>query len=263
MVSASAADTSGSRGLSCLEAVQRKLAEDRNRSVLTSASGLAASRPLLQSQRRGVKNVSEPCTDDAAGYARCGEVVARVATAPHATGGGVRAVSYLKVMDCGRTADDKPPLPVGIEVLSIDVEAAVTHPEEPSALEEMVAPPAPRSPAPTRPAPRGGVRASAQSIAVDSTSRGQSTPALPFHSDPENFGHILRFMREGKNFQAPETAESRKSLREEAIYFGCMGLVGHLDSGCAEDKGAEGGSALAANLADLSIRPPMNEQQPL
>jgi len=79
---------------------------------------------------------------------------------------------------------------------------------------------------------------------------------MDFRSNPDNFMHILRFLRDGKNFSAPEQAEARASLREEALYFGCMALVSHLDhgSGNTDVVGVAEGSAMAADLADLGIR---------
>jgi hypothetical protein len=77
---------------------------------------------------------------------------------------------------------------------------------------------------------------------------------MDFRSNPDNFIHILRFLRDGKNFQAPLDPQARESLREEALYFGCPALVSFLDresGGDAVAARALDGSALAADLADL------------
>eukprot|EP00747_Dinoflagellata_sp_TGD_P193628 gnl/TRDRNA2_/TRDRNA2_60042_c0_seq1.p1 gnl/TRDRNA2_/TRDRNA2_60042_c0~~gnl/TRDRNA2_/TRDRNA2_60042_c0_seq1.p1 ORF type:complete len:178 (+),score=31.51 gnl/TRDRNA2_/TRDRNA2_60042_c0_seq1:66-536(+) len=53
---------------------------------------------------------------------------------------------------------------------------------------------------------------------------------LDYTSDGSNFVHILRFLRDRKEWQAPDQPEARAALRQEAIYFGCGALVDHLDA---------------------------------
>lgn len=241
MVPAEPAATSGAKGLSSLEAVRRRLEEDQAR----SRSRFSQTAPPAHRVPDAVERPAE--------LSQCavGDLGAVIASPLGVAGGGVRAVSYLKVAEGGRASDVGAPIPLSVEVPTTTVDAAVTHPVDRGVLAAR----APAGAPPLRPAPRCGPGRPGQFSATESGSSCQSKSIMDFRSNPDNFIHILRFLRDGKNFKAPEQAEARESLREEALYFGCMALVNHLDRGHGENEGAMvaavEGSALAADLADL------------
>lgn len=50
-----------------------------------------------------------------------------------------------------------------------------------------------------------------------------------FDSDPANFAHILRFMRDGEGWEPPQDLKVRAALKREAMYFGCHRMLDRLD----------------------------------
>jgi len=218
-------------GLSALEAVHRKLEEDRARVSLASSIGGPAS--------------------------------------ARAAGGAARAACFLKVAAGGRaTPEDaaKQPSFIGDRLV---VDAAVQHPlsdlhpplaacdAAPAGDSEAEVPSAIGCAAPAsrvaleeqKPQVTNASGATAAMGANGAEGRGTERKfenrvgdkvracggggggggvELCFQSNRENFTHILRFLRDGRNWKPPESWEERESLREEALYFGCPALVGRL-----------------------------------
>lgn len=282
--------SSGTKGLSCLQSLQQKLEQDQARSRLmhapspsapatatSTASGSTASREDAHSEAAESKGAAENA------HASC----AYKAMLPPAAGGAVKAASFLKTVDCGRAVSEDAQIPVSVDPPQTTVDAAVTHPAKdavplPSAA---VVPHAPAGSPTHRPAPcvhqGGAVQQSCPKAPVSpvpavsssgpvpwvppvAPSRNvQPQSAIEFRSNPDNFTHILRFMREGSAWKAPDnfSAQDRENLRQEALYFGCMALVGLLDqdgSATAATVPSDAGatvSAMAADLADIKSCP--------
>jgi len=261
-----------------MDAVLRRLEEDKARSKLTR--GAAPRAPVVA-----------PTSDISAAASTTGapadapELETATSAAPKpAAGGAGRTASLLKSVQGGRSPYQEAPVPMPVELPATSVESAVSHP----AAGQPAAPVAPRAPAgapPARPAPRGQLTQAgtampqmfpvkAAKCAPDaaktkllqcqewvaptaSTPSTQSKSIMELRTNPDNFTHILRFMRDGKSWQAPEDAGARESLREEALYFGASALVNHLDrlgSGYDGAAVAVEGSAMATDLAELGLR---------
>ncbi|CAK0857752.1 unnamed protein product, partial [Prorocentrum cordatum] len=72
---------------------------------------------------------------------------------------------------------------------------------------------------------------------------GAEGGGVDFESDPINFTHILRFMRDGEAWQPPDDDKARAALKKEAVYFGCTGILHRLD----RDENVD-------NLTDLLLK---------
>lgn len=285
MVPASASSTSGSKGLSSLDAVRRRLEEDQARSRLSRAGPApsAASAYLRQSTETAVAASAKPrevvgSAPVPAQSSGAGAEPSATSTGVQAAGGAARAASFLKSVEGGRAPTQEAAALPPVEIPLATVASAVTHPGEattPVASEAAAAPTIPRAPPgapPQRPAPRSapgrpapvadsfakGEAAESFSGGSESGMRKQPKSVMDFRSNPDNFMYILRFLRDGKGWQAPEQADARESLREEALYFGCMALVSRLDaeqSGMRQGSGgAVEGSAMATDMAELGER---------
>jgi len=282
MVSVGPAAPNEARGLSSIDAVLRKLEQDQTRSRVTRGAPMKTlgAKAAAPGYSGGASPRSKaPAATPAPAAMPLSAVVETAAPAnvAAAVGGAARAASFLRVVEGGRTRAEDAAAPSPVEIPLADVEAAVIHPAD---LGEAVLPVAPRAPAGSpsgrpslRSAPGRPVQASSSPAkdedqssnlqrcqmwqAPSPSSRSVDDSKSLFQSNPDNFTHILRFLREQKNFKGPEDAEARANLREEALYFGCVALVNHLDGGSCAGDGAVAaveGSAMATDLADLGVR---------
>ncbi|CAK0844295.1 unnamed protein product [Prorocentrum cordatum] len=208
-------------GLSSLEALKQKLAEDlsaRAVSHLRAASAVGsedgrcsaadADREASAIARRAVEAAVDTWPDGAGRW----------------SGSGARSTTPRAQQPRCWPAEAAP-------------EAAVQVSRRPSLLlaQAQVTPSAPSSPpAAQRPQPGRQARPAA---AEQPAPPGPEGGGVDFESDPINFTHILRFMRDGEAWQPPDDNKARAALKKEAVYFGCTGILNRLDRDEVERAG--------------------------
>lgn len=241
-----------SGGLSCLQAVQRRLEEDRMRqrpnavppprlsttSITATETQHCPERPsTLASPTVQIARTSAMAIDT-----QCSPPVL-------AAGGAAHAASFLKSMAAGRESADRAPEQPRVDVEpEIELQPELVQPVVQPNLEQQrqetrpqpVPPPGPR---PQRHSTDNGetqswasrqrhqaaMLADAQARNTRARSQSNGLDEATFRPDPSNFSHILHFLRDGKGWQAPACPEQRASLRQEALYFGCPGIIQALD----------------------------------
>eukprot|EP00929_Paragymnodinium_shiwhaense_P116850 TRINITY_DN867_c7_g1_i1.p1 TRINITY_DN867_c7_g1~~TRINITY_DN867_c7_g1_i1.p1 ORF type:complete len:227 (-),score=74.72 TRINITY_DN867_c7_g1_i1:85-702(-) len=199
-MAALSARNTGRGGLSCLEAVQKKLEEDRSRQRAAAALLTAGRRSPPLPSGAGVRS-PQPGSDR-----RLPQHLAAAA-----------AAADPRRQQCG-------PGDEAIAANDLVAEPEVQHPMAREALlgDKTAA-------AAAGAAVSGGYQATAELAPAG------KVDIMAFRADKSNFSHILHFLRDGQQWKVPEDATVRQSLREEAHYFGCPGIVAAMD--LAEAKG--------------------------
>mmetsp|Transcript_31339 Transcript_31339/g.79253 ORF Transcript_31339/g.79253 Transcript_31339/m.79253 type:complete len:203 (+) Transcript_31339:42-650(+) len=198
---------SAAGGLSSLEAVKRRLDEDRKR-------GLGCSSQLAPGVGSSVPRACEHPSARAVGRLQPEDAVLppRHVPTPPARSPGNGAVAPRRPL--GNTASAA----VGIGSSgNCGTGATTTSADGPSVGTDAVA---------------------ARSHGVD---------LLNFQSDRDNFVYILRFLKCRASWQPPESLEARRALRAEAMYFGCEALVDKLDELERHGVESSSGESTSAN----------------
>eukprot|EP00928_Gymnodinium_smaydae_P016427 TRINITY_DN16166_c0_g1_i1.p2 TRINITY_DN16166_c0_g1~~TRINITY_DN16166_c0_g1_i1.p2 ORF type:complete len:237 (-),score=58.22 TRINITY_DN16166_c0_g1_i1:46-672(-) len=191
-------------GLTSLDAVKRRLEEDR----------------LRRKCAAGRKFDLQPSALAAATAAPAPAALGSPPpTALLPASGGARAAAFLRSAAGARASPEEAPPQPAVDARPLALEAAV---DQPTALAQ---PPA----RPLQPRRPDGYQVAARPVPQEQRRKAAPGGVLDFTAERDNFRHILHFLRDGKQWKAPVSPRVREALRKEAFYFGCPGIVQAID----------------------------------